>query len=90
MSVESSDSEKGPKTYLCGCADALLDPLRPVLVRLVDERQRLDVWRNKNIRSTRIVQRQLGEKTRTGVEVLGQQVVVVLADRVQEATVPIE
>ena len=53
--------------HLGGGADALLDPVRAVLVRLVDEGQCLDVR----------------------VKVFREQVVVVLADRVEEPASPV-
>ena len=78
-----ADTGKG-WTDLGGGADALLDPLSAVLVRLVDERKHLDVCEGEAKRQPQAAKASNGERGLTRVEVLSEQVVVVLADGVEE------
>ena len=63
--------------------DALLDPLRPVLVRLVDDLERLDVC-DREWKISASASRRARSGSRTGVEVLRQEIVIMLADRVEQ------
>lgn len=69
---QNTDLGSGPNT--------LLDPFWAVLVSLVDELQGLDICFGRLSNSYHAMPAYM----RTGVEVFGQQVVVILADRVEK------
>jgi hypothetical protein len=70
------------ETHLRGGADRLLHPLGAVEVRLVHHRQRRDVCRTMISYLGR--ERAKGNKKRTRVKVVREEVVVALADRIEQ------